>query len=1090
MRFMKRIAVTVLVGAAFVVHAQQPASVDGGLESLDRIHSRTFGALDLPRLAEEDSQREALGGAQRFAVKHTSGITPAQSGTWEQVGELSVWRYRVVADTTASFNFGFSRFRLPEGASLFVYSADGRFKAGPYTAAKNAAHGQLWTPVIPSSDVVIELNVPTSARHQVELVLDSINQGYRGFGIDAGDYHQPMRVGTDGKPCVDGGGNRSAACNTDVACLNDDDPWNEPRRSVAALLINGVLNCTGSLLNNTANDGRMLLATATHCGVNAASTPTLVAHWNYEWPTCRRPGASDGTLTNPPDPSISTTGATFLAATENPFQGQCTSPGRCSDFTLVEFADAPDPAWNLYWAGWDRGTSDHLCSNPADPASTDSLCASIHHPRVDEKRITFVDQNLITANISGAQGVHWFARWDHSIPVLPRFPAGGTLPPSVTEGGSSGSPLYNAQKRFVGVLSGGASFCGAAPASLTDQYGKLAHAWDGLGTASTRVRDYLDPLGTGATTLDGRSGGPDPEPPVAGSIEDGTVEREFGQRTADPFNSPGANGSDGTLNSAGDDIMFKTNWYFRVAGTARETMFGRPDGMIYHASGDRATLFYSGLGGGAFDAELDVTVSEPAAGQALQISNLKIINLGATPLTIDVFNYSDLDADGEFGGNSATDVSEGGHRIIRVTRNADVLQIGGRLATAHQVNEWSAGATALPQTLENTDITNLDNSGLPFGPGDFTSTLQWATQSVPGNGSITLMHGIARGVDLAPIFGGQPLPSADLGLTLTAAPDPVAFGSTVTLTGTVNNAGPGAATGVSVTVTLPAALTFQSSTPGTWACTNASGVVTCNLSGSLASGTSAPALAIVAEATGTGTATVDAEVDSGQTDPVPGNNAASINIGITGGPVIDLIFANGFEDAGPVECLPLQLLQDPSFETTTSNAGPNTFWAGTDSASTSGGSPFWSFAARTGSRGAYGGGWGRASTQTWSQRVTIPAGSPRFLNFWRNIDSAPVGGTAVLKAFIDGTEVHSFDALTNGVDGAFVSTSVDVSSFANGAEREVKFEYAATGSNDGDVFVDDVTLECQAAPTMRAPARPSIPSGKARSVVSGEHKQR
>jgi hypothetical protein len=77
------------------------------------------------------------------------------------------------------------------------------------------------------------------------------------------------------------------------------------------------------------------------------------------------------------------------------------------------------------------------------------------------------------------------------------------VPPSVTEPGSSGSPLYNAQRRLVGVLSGGASFCGASPNQLNDLYGMLAHAWEGLGTDSTRVRNWLDPTGTGATSLGG-----------------------------------------------------------------------------------------------------------------------------------------------------------------------------------------------------------------------------------------------------------------------------------------------------------------------------------------------------------------------------------------------------------------------------------------------------------------------------------------------------------------------------------------------------------------------------------------------------------
>jgi len=112
---------------------------------------------------------------------------------------------------------------------------------------------------------------------------------------------------------------------------------------------------------------------------------------------------------------------------------------------------------------------------------------------------------MFTASIVGATGVHWQANWDPTPPILANIaaPQPTFLPPGVTEPGSSGSPLYNASRRLVGVLSGGPSQCGATGASLADQYGKLAHAWDGLGTPTTRLRDHLDPGNTGTLFIDG-----------------------------------------------------------------------------------------------------------------------------------------------------------------------------------------------------------------------------------------------------------------------------------------------------------------------------------------------------------------------------------------------------------------------------------------------------------------------------------------------------------------------------------------------------------------------------------------------------------
>ncbi|HET9031992.1 MAG TPA: fibronectin type III domain-containing protein [Dokdonella sp.] len=230
-------------------------------------------------------------------------------------------------------------------------------------------------------------------------------------------------------------------------------------------------------------------------------------YWNYEWPTCRTPGSSASGQVGTPNPAMASSGATFVAATPNPFSASsCTSGigATCSDWTLIEFDDPFDPAWNLYWEGWDRRSTGAMCSEPSDPTSTVGMCASIHHPGVDEKRITFVPTPLSVSGISRGINTHWHAAWDTTPPILPNIVnPPSSLPPSVTEGGSSGSPLYSPQQRIVGVLSGGSSFCGATGSDLSDEYGQLAVAWEGRGTPATRMKDHLDPLNTGAEFIDG-----------------------------------------------------------------------------------------------------------------------------------------------------------------------------------------------------------------------------------------------------------------------------------------------------------------------------------------------------------------------------------------------------------------------------------------------------------------------------------------------------------------------------------------------------------------------------------------------------------
>jgi len=450
----------------------------------DDVPTLRLPPLDFAKLNAEDAREKFEPVAQRYAIPRALNVSPANAGVWDvsDDGRLR-WRWRVEAPDAVHLNFGFTAYRLPRSATLSILASDGEPQFRSFDANDNEAHGELWTPPVFGTAATLELTVAPRERAAVELVLGQVGQGYRGFGRIAA-------------------GAKSGSCNADTMCLAAADPWSTVRRAVGAMSRGGSRFCTGSLVNNTANDRRMYFITASHCQVTAANAATLVAIWNFESPTCRQPGsAASGSGAVVGSTTQFNSGAVFRAATVNPFPATPSDPnppagGPYSDTTLVELDDPADPAHNLYWAGWDRGATPAQCS-AASP------CASIHHPDGDEKRITFSHTNLVVGNIARAANVHWFVQWANPAPLLPNFPMPGAVPPSVTEPGSSGSPLYNASQRLVGVLSGGASICGASNASLNDLYGQLAHAWEGLGTDATRVRPWLDPGNTGATTIGG-----------------------------------------------------------------------------------------------------------------------------------------------------------------------------------------------------------------------------------------------------------------------------------------------------------------------------------------------------------------------------------------------------------------------------------------------------------------------------------------------------------------------------------------------------------------------------------------------------------
>ncbi len=116
-------------------------------------------------------------------------------------------------------------------------------------------------------------------------------------------------------------------------------------------------------------------------------------------------------------------------------------------------------------------------------------------------------------------------------------------------------------------------------------------------------------------------------------------------------------------------------------------------------------------------------------------------------------------------------------------------------------------------------------------------------------------------------------PVADLSIVKSDSPDPVSAGSDFTYTLAVANAGPSSASGVTVTDSLPAGLTYLGATPSQGSCSQAAGTVTCGL-GTLANSASAQ-VQIFVRRNNPGQVTNTASVSGADHDPNSVDNSDS-----------------------------------------------------------------------------------------------------------------------------------------------------------------------------------------------------------------------
>lgn len=390
----------------------------------------------------------------QVGVDHQLSINPENSGEWTTLSDgTRLWRQEFYSKNALALSIAFDEYELEEGARLFIYDFERRTILGAYNEKNNKKAGNLPTSYVPGDRLIVELQI-SPGKEYGRLNIGSISHAI--VDITGTFSKKDLYFGTSGY------------CEVDINCPEGFD-WQTAKRSVCRIIFKRSSTstdlCTGTLINTTFEDGRAYFYTANHCISTDYSAENTIFYFNLESEECE---GSD------PDPngtqSLSLASATLLATSDS------------LDFSLLELSlDVPD-SYAPYYSGWS------ISENPPENSAT------IHHPYGDVKKISKDDDPAVieyqtvsppTWLETSTPGAFWrIVEWDL-----------GT-----TEGGSSGSPLFNQDQLIVGNLTGGDANCYSPQ---NDYYSKFHMDWDYYSDPEKQLKHWLDSLNTGKTSIEG-----------------------------------------------------------------------------------------------------------------------------------------------------------------------------------------------------------------------------------------------------------------------------------------------------------------------------------------------------------------------------------------------------------------------------------------------------------------------------------------------------------------------------------------------------------------------------------------------------------
>ena len=269
-------------------------------------------------------------------------------------------------------------------------------------------------------------------------------------------------------------------CRQNIQCSEASD-WGKTTRAVVRVNSGG--HCSGTLLNNTAEDNTVFVATAGHC-FDSENETGISIDFNYEI-SCNADRRNS--FVRPQNYQTLTNG--YLVAWDPSI-----------DAALIRFESPIPDGVDAYFAGWDLTTE-----------SSNEPHALIHHVGGGAKSFALANGGRIFSQSNRfynplPQGNYYERKWHtqgYDIGYM--------------GGGSSGAGLFYGDEFFIGILNGNVvgtevpNRCENGPEQYI-RHTQLGHIWEPnprvnppiIPLALSNFKAHLDPLNTGVTRFRGK----------------------------------------------------------------------------------------------------------------------------------------------------------------------------------------------------------------------------------------------------------------------------------------------------------------------------------------------------------------------------------------------------------------------------------------------------------------------------------------------------------------------------------------------------------------------------------------------------------